>query len=60
MTVYTKEEFKRLWDGDDRGGGITYEDLADCSVAWGLYARPMINPIDQVKASVLEAAGCET
>ncbi len=26
----TKEEFKRRWESDENGGGITYEDIATC------------------------------
>ena len=56
----TKEEFKTRWDGDDNGGHITYDDIAECAVKWGLCARPKILNIDIVKKKVLEAAGCET
>ena len=58
--VYSKEEFKKLWDSGDDGGGITFEDIADCAVAWGLYSKPKICPIDKVRDKVVEAAGCET
>lgn len=34
--IYTKEEFKKLWEADDEGSGITYDDIADCAKAWGL------------------------
>jgi hypothetical protein len=52
----TKAEFKRRWESDDDGGGITYEDIADCAKAWRLYDTPMIHPIDRVTDRVLEAA----
>ena len=26
--IYTKEEFKKLWEADDEGSGITYDDIA--------------------------------
>ena len=42
----TKEEFKLRWESDDDGGGITYAEIADCTIAWGLYQRPKIHPID--------------
>lgn len=28
--TYTKEKFKELWNSPD-GGGITFEDIADCA-----------------------------
>ena len=59
MTVYTKEEFKRLWDSDDDGGGLTLDDVADCAKAWGLYSNPRIHPIDVVVDVVLVAAGVD-
>lgn len=58
--VLTKEDFKAKWDSDDEGGGITYEDIADCAKAWGLFQRPKTCPIDMVSNRVLLAAGCET
>ena len=54
---YTKEEFKKKWDSDDEGGGITLEDIADCAKAWGLFNTPKIHPIDKVTNAVLNAAG---
>lgn len=57
--VYTKEEFKRLWESDDKGGGITYDDIADCAKDWGLCSTPRLRPISDVVNMVLSAAGCE-
>lgn len=31
----TKAEFKRRWESDPDGGGITFDDIADCAVARG-------------------------
>ena len=53
----TKQEFKRRWELDETGDGITYDDIADCAVAWGLYGKPKVHPIDVVKHAVLIAAG---
>lgn len=58
--VYTKEEFRQLWDADDDGSGITFNDIADCAKAWGLYSTPRIHPINAVKDAVIKAAGCTT
>ena len=55
---YTKEKFKELWDSNDDGGGITYDDIADCAKAWGLYSAPKIHKISEVAKKVVEAAGC--
>jgi len=55
----TKEEFKRRWELDDRGDGITYEDIANCAIEWGLCAVPRIRPLDSIRKMVLEAAGVE-
>jgi hypothetical protein len=53
----TKEEFKQRWESDDNGGGITFDDIADCAVAWGLYRTPKTSRIDVVRYRVLCAAG---
>lgn len=55
--VYTKEEFKKLWESDETGGGITNEDCADCAREWGLYAFPKSANIQEVVYRVCEAAG---
>jgi hypothetical protein len=57
MTAMTKEEFKARWDGDDSGGGINFDDIAECAVAWKLFSRPKTCRIDVVKYRVLKAAG---
>ena len=57
--VYTKEEFKRLWEADESGGGITNDDCADCAKAWGLYSIPRCARIDEVVYRVCEAAGAK-
>jgi len=57
MTAMTKEEFKTRWDGDDSGGGISYNDIADCAVAWGISRTPKTRRIDLIRYQVLVAAG---
>lgn len=57
--VYTKEKFKELWESDERGGGITYEDCADCAVAWNLCKTPRIMEMSIVVEMVVKAANCE-
>lgn len=56
----TKEQFKELWDSNDEGGGITYDDIADCAKAWGLFSSPRTHQIDKVKDAVVKAAECLT
>ena len=55
----TKEEFRKRWDGDENGGGITFDDIADCAEEWGLYTTPRIHPIDVVAHEVTVIAGCK-
>ena len=52
----TKQEFKKRWESDDEGGGITFEEIADCAKKWELYATPKIKPIDEVRYKVLREA----
>ncbi len=52
----TKKEFKTRWESNDEGGGITYDDIAECAVKWGIYSRPRICDINEVQYAVLKAA----
>lgn len=52
----TREEFKKRWELNANGGGITNDDIADCAVSWGIATRPRTMPIDEVRYSVLKAA----
>ena len=49
----TKKEFKKRWESDEHGGGITLDDVADCYKEWGLGSQPRCKPIPEV----LKAAG---
>jgi len=60
MPAMTKEEFKRRWESDDNGGGITFNDVADCAEAWGVCRTPRIHPINKVTDMVLKKAGVIT
>jgi hypothetical protein len=53
----TKDEFKTRWESDDEGGGITFDDIADCAQDWGIFRRPRTTRIDLVRYRVLVAAG---
>lgn len=54
-----KEEFREKWDGSDDGGGITWDDIADCAKEWGLFSTPRIHPLYVVGNAVTKAAGCK-
>lgn len=53
----TKEQFKKRWESNDNGGGITFDDIASCAKAWGLYSTPYTAQIGVVCYHVLKAAG---
>jgi hypothetical protein len=57
MKAMTKEEFKTRWESDDNGGGISFDDIANCAVAWGISSRPKTSRIDGIRYRVLVAAG---
>lgn len=59
MKAMTKKEFKRRWDSDELGGGITLEDVAKCAEAWGLFSHPRTEDVNKVVEAVLKAAGAE-
>ena len=54
--VLTKEEFRKRWE--DGGRPVTYDDIADCAKAWGLYDNPRCFPMFEVENAVVRAAGC--
>lgn len=53
----SKEEFKKRWESDEDGGGITIQDIADCAVEWKIYPRPMARNMLTVIDAVCKAAG---
>ena len=52
-----KTEFKQRWESDDNGGGITFDDIAECAKAWGVSSSPRTQQIDSIRYRVLKAAG---
>lgn len=52
----TKTEFKARWESDDSGGGITFDDIAECAIEWGITSSPRVRRIDRVRYDVLKAA----
>lgn len=57
LRYMTKEEFKLRWESNDQGGGITFDDIAECAQQWGLFPCPRIFPIGLVRYRVLLNAG---
>lgn len=54
-----KEQFKKRWESNDKGGGIIFDDIADCAKKWGVCSKLRINQIEEVRYKVLKAAGVE-
>ena len=52
----TKEEFKTRWESNDSGGNITFDDIAECAIAWHLCSTPRTMQINKVRYMVLKAA----
>lgn len=52
----TKEEFKIRWESSEDGGGITFNDIAQCAVKWGINSRPKTSDMNKVFYAVLKAA----
>ena len=55
--IMTREEFKARWESNEHGGGITFDDIADCAKAWGICGNPRTHDINKIKDMVLVAAG---
>ena len=51
-----KQEFKARWESNENGGGITFDDIADCAKKWGIASSPKTMRIDFVRWRVLKAA----
>lgn len=55
MTM-TKSEFVTKWNSDSEGGGITYDDVANCAMAWGISSQPKTENINKITEQVLKMA----
>ena len=53
----TKKQFKKRWESNENGGGINFDEVAECAKAWDIAATPKIRPIDEILYKVLLAAG---
>lgn len=51
-----KEQFKKRWESNKNGGGITVDDIAACAKSWGVCSSPKTKPIQEVIYKVLVAA----
>jgi len=51
-----KEEFKKKWESNDNGGGITYDDVAEYAIQWGISDRPRTCNMSIVRYRVLKEA----
>lgn len=51
-----KEEFKKRWESNENGGGITNEEVAECYIKWGLGSSPYTKTINYVIWKVCESA----
>lgn len=54
-----KAEFKQRWESDPVGGGITYDDVAECAKDWGLFSTPKAHDVQEVLYAVLKEAKAE-
>ena len=54
--MMTKKQFKKRWESNADGGGITFDDIAGCAKAWGIAAKPRVMPIEDIRYRVLKAA----
>lgn len=52
----TPKEFKKRWESDKMGGGITNEDVAKCYIEWGLGSSPYTKTVEYVIWRVCEYA----
>lgn len=52
----TRNQFKKRWESNDEGGGITYDDIANCAIRWGVCGSPRTKPMGEVAYRVLVAA----
>lgn len=52
----TKQQFKKRWESDDNGGGITFNDIAECAIEWGVSLSPRTRHIGSIRYLVLKAA----
>lgn len=52
----TKAQFKKRWESAEDGGGITFDDIAECAKEWGVSFSPRTSDMGRVTYRVLKAA----
>lgn len=52
----TKLQFKTRWESTDEGGGITFDEIAECAKLWGITSKPRIMLMDKILYEVLKVA----
>lgn len=52
----TKKQFKKRWESSLDGGGITFDDVAECAVEWGISTCPRVMSICDIRYKVLKTA----
>ena len=52
----TRKEFKKRWESNKNGGGITLNDIANCAIACGICSSPRTMRTETVLYLVLAAA----
>lgn len=53
----TKKQFKTRWESNENGGGINFDDVAECAKSWGISSSPRTKPMEKILYLVLKAAG---
>lgn len=57
--MMTRHEFKMLWESNDDGGGITFDDIACCAIEWGISSKPRTCHLQTIQYLVLVAANVD-
>lgn len=52
-------EFKKRWESDESGGGITFDDIAKCAKKWGIARHPKTCDMNSIRYQVLKFANTE-
>lgn len=52
----SRQQFKQKWESSDDGGGITFNDIAECAVNWGLCLKPKTQNMNFIRYIVLKEA----
>lgn len=53
--VYTREDFRKEWEKEN--SSLTYLDVTECAIVWGMYDRIKDRPACKFMYEVLKEAG---